>query len=370
MKLQKQPNSPSSAGLLLRLVGLGGGTGGCLAWGGTGGGTSESAEEGAVRDGRGRSSASRETVLGGFDTATAAEEEEDEEEEEEDEEEVEKPSVKFMAPEGGIPSPQLRCFESESSSTHEVAAESRPSEAAQAQLNLSFDASHTPVRSTDTTLEYYDAPLSEEQEGEEGHTAAQDTEEVVTMYIKVLTETEEENSSPTTEQTPLPTSEDVEREEEEMYEEVMESGLEQEGKNEEVQCEKADELDVDLSSKQEEAATLEQEDTSSQNHGNPHLISTAQNPKIICSQVVVPHMTLCLRLVCNQVTETTDSGNEIESQDQTMTATGQEAQSDVTQATEYTEHLNPPGATESTHDLEEELEQSTGPSLNETFDVI
>lgn len=72
-------NSPNSAGLLLRWVGLGGGTGGCLAWGGTGGG-SESAEEA----GRGRSSTMRDTVLGGF--ATATEEEEDEEEEDEDEE--------------------------------------------------------------------------------------------------------------------------------------------------------------------------------------------------------------------------------------------------------------------------------------------
>lgn len=96
IKLQKQQNSPSSAGLLLRLVGLGGGTGGCLAWGGTGGGTSESAEEGAVRDGRGRSSASRETVLGGFDTATAAEEEEDEDEEDEEEDEDEEEGVGFL----------------------------------------------------------------------------------------------------------------------------------------------------------------------------------------------------------------------------------------------------------------------------------
>lgn len=300
-----------------------------------------------------------------------AAEEEEEGEDEDEEEEVEKPGVKFMAPEGGIPSPQLRRFESESSSTHKVAAESSPSEAAQAQLNLSFDASHTPVRSTDTTLEYYDAPLSEEQEGEEGHTAAQDTEEVVTMNINVFTEMEEENSSPTTEQTPLPTSEDVEREEEEIYEEVMESDLEQEAKNEEVQCEKMDELDVELSSKQEDAATLEQEDTSSQNHGNPHLIYPPQSQKNdMLSGCCTSRDTFCLQLVFNQVTESTDSGNEIESQDQTTTAAGLEAQLDATLATEYAEHLNPPAATESTHDLEEELEQSTGPSLNETFDVI
>lgn len=55
-----------------------------MAWGGTGGGVSVSAEEG-----RGGSSAIRETVLGGLATATGAEEEEDEVEEEEDEEEEE-----------------------------------------------------------------------------------------------------------------------------------------------------------------------------------------------------------------------------------------------------------------------------------------
>lgn len=53
-----------------------------MAWGGTGGGVSESAEEGA---GRGGSSAIRETVLGGLATATAAETMEEEEEEEDEE---------------------------------------------------------------------------------------------------------------------------------------------------------------------------------------------------------------------------------------------------------------------------------------------
>ena len=89
IKLQKQmlTNSPSSGRLLFRLVGLGGGTGGCLAWGGTGGGMGESPEEGAARKGRDGSSTIRETVLGGLATAMGVEEEVDEVEEEEDEEE-------------------------------------------------------------------------------------------------------------------------------------------------------------------------------------------------------------------------------------------------------------------------------------------
>lgn len=81
-------NSPSSAALLLRLVGLGGGTGGCLAWGGTGGGVSaESAEGGVVKEARGGSSPIRDTVLGGLATAMGTEDEEEEEEDDEEEEE-------------------------------------------------------------------------------------------------------------------------------------------------------------------------------------------------------------------------------------------------------------------------------------------
>lgn len=71
--------------MLLRLLGLGGGTGGCLAWGGTGGGKTESTEEEVTREGRGGSSISRETVLGGLAMATRAEDEEEEDDEEDEE---------------------------------------------------------------------------------------------------------------------------------------------------------------------------------------------------------------------------------------------------------------------------------------------
>lgn len=101
IKLQKQAaaNSPISAGLLLRLVGLGGGTGGCLAWGGTGGGTSGSAGEV-----RGVSSTIRETVLGGLATATGAEEDEEEEEEDEEDEEEEAGGLLPDSVEGAVSS--------------------------------------------------------------------------------------------------------------------------------------------------------------------------------------------------------------------------------------------------------------------------
>lgn len=201
------------------------------------------------------------------------------EEEEDGDEEEEQPRVKFLPPEGGIPSPQLRCFESESSSIHEVAAETRHSDATQARLSLSFNTSQTSVRSTDTTLEYYDAPLpglSEEQEGEEGRVAAEKEDEVVTVNIKGLNETREpeEEPSPTTEESPPLTSEDVEKEEEEeeakeeeTFEDVMEIGLEEEAKNEEeVQSKVEDEKES--SSEHEDAPTLHQEEISSHNEGN------------------------------------------------------------------------------------------------------
>lgn len=77
--------------------------------------------------------------------------------------------------------------------------------------------------------------------------------------------------------------------------------------------------------------------------------------------------TFCIWLVCNQVTESMDSGTEVECQDQPETAVGQEVQSEATESTEVTEQLKLFGASESKCELEEELEQSTGPSLDAAF---
>uniref|UniRef100_A0A3Q3EH72 AT hook containing transcription factor 1 n=1 Tax=Labrus bergylta TaxID=56723 RepID=A0A3Q3EH72_9LABR len=143
--------------------------------------------------------------------------------EEEEEEEEEQPHVKFLPPEGGIPSPELRCFESEPSSLSEVAAETKP-----LHLSLSFDTSQASLRSTDTTLEFFDAPLSAVQEGEEGH-----------------------DTPPVTE--------------EEIVEEVMEIGLDQEVQNEEVLSENEDKQHAESNSEQEGAALLDHEQLSSLN---------------------------------------------------------------------------------------------------------
>ncbi|KAG7236055.1 hypothetical protein INR49_001457 [Caranx melampygus] len=255
------------------------------------------------------------------------------EEEEDGEGEREQPHVKFLPPEGGIPSPELRCSESESSSVHEVAADTGPSDATQTRLTLSFDTSHnTPVRSTDTTLEYYDAPLlADQEEEEEGHMATEKDEEVVTLNIKPQSEMEEpeEKLSPTTEQTSILTSEYIEEEKEEtkgdeVFENAMEFAIQQEAKTgEDVQSEKED---VELSSKQEDAGTLDHEEIPSDSE------------------------------VCNQVTESIDFGPEVEFDDQPAEATEQDVQ---LEAADLTEHLKPSAAVEPTNELEDELEQST-----------
>lgn len=255
------------------------------------------------------------------------------EEEEDGDEEGEQHHVKFLPPEGGIPSPELRCSESQSSSIHEVAEENRPSDATQARISLSFDTSQTSFQSADVTLEYFDAPLSEDQEGEEGHTATDKEDEVVIVNFK--SPTEEEEPEQTTEQTPLLTSEDAQTEgqelkEDETFEDVMEVGLEQEDKNEEVQSKKEDEQDVGSSGKQEDVAILDQEEIFSHQEG------------------------------FNEITENTDSVPEAESQAQPdNTEEVQDVQSDVAESTELIEHLKPSGSTDPTNDPAEELEQST-----------
>ncbi|XP_008293363.1 protein ELYS isoform X2 [Stegastes partitus] len=256
------------------------------------------------------------------------------EEEEDGDEEGEQPHVKFLPPEGGVPSPQLRNSESESSSIHEVAVETKPSEATQARLSLSFDTSQVSVRSTDTTLEYYDAPVSQDQQGEDG--ATKKIYEIETVDVQ---ETEEDKLI--TEQT-LITPEDTEKEEEEVedgeeevdeetYEDVMETGLEQASRNEdeEVQSPQEDEEDIESDSKQDDVATLDQEETSAHDQ------------------------------VGNQVTESSDSGAEVESQDLPVKTEAQDIQTEPSEFPELTEQTEPSGATETGNEPAEDVEQST-----------
>lgn len=179
------------------------------------------------------------------------------EEEVDVEEEVDRPGVKSAPPESGVPSVEPR-----SSDTTSV--QSRPSEGAPAKLILSFNASQTSVQSTDTTLEYFDAPLSKEQGGEEAPPQTED--DVVTMNIQPPAEQELAEQSPVTsaEQQPLQATEDAAGEEEEDKEEqVVEELMEQRAEDEEeVQSEEAEKQD---------AAAPEQADPLSYSRGRSRL---------------------------------------------------------------------------------------------------
>uniref|UniRef100_A0A668A031 AT hook containing transcription factor 1 n=1 Tax=Myripristis murdjan TaxID=586833 RepID=A0A668A031_9TELE len=200
-----------------------------------------------------------------------------------DEEELEEqPHVKFTPPEGGIPSPQLRGFESESSSFQEITAETRSVGLAlpgsvPARLSLGLETSQASVRSTDTTLEFYDAPLSQDLEKEKEHPCNETDDDVVVMKLAPAEQKEPEpNSLTTTEQNPLLTVADGESEsqdvkEDEASEEEMEIGLEQEGeeeKGERIETEKEDEGDAESSSKSEDGPTVDVEDAEESSHNH------------------------------------------------------------------------------------------------------
>lgn len=137
-----------------------------------------------------------------------AEEEDAEKDEEVVEEEEEHPRVKFLPPDAGVASPQRRRSESEPSSTQEEAAEGNPSAASQIHDSVNFDTSRTSVQSTDTTLEYYDAPLSEDPKGAKAQMLEdEDDDDVVTLNIRPVAEKEPE-SDRTTDQNPDLLSED------------------------------------------------------------------------------------------------------------------------------------------------------------------
>ncbi|XP_061734902.1 protein ELYS isoform X2 [Nerophis ophidion] len=185
--------------------------------------------------------------------------------------EAEQPHVKFITPEGGIPSPQLRCSARQSF----LAETTKPSDPTQTRLSLSFDSRQTSFRSTDTTLEYYDAPLSRDQQEEEEHICADKGDDVVTVNIKFPTDEEEpeQNSLPTSEPAPLMVPNDAESEDKEVevFKEVMAMAVEQENKNKQPVNES--------NTKQENAAVTNLVEAST--HGDHLLILEEQSLPLI-----------------------------------------------------------------------------------------
>lgn len=193
------------------------------------------------------------------------------EEEEDAEEEVEQPGVKFASPEGAVPSLEPRSLDTTSASSHKTSAQSRRSEGAPAKLILSFDTSQTSVRSTDTTLEYYDAPLSKEQDGEEATSQMDDN--VVTVSIQPPAEQEQAQESPVPAAEPLQATEDGEEEEdkeEQIVEEPMEALMVQGDEDVEeaaVQREEVKKQDAEFGSTPPDAAAPQQVDLFSYSRG-------------------------------------------------------------------------------------------------------
>lgn len=190
--------------------------------------------------------------------------------EEDGDEEGEQLHVKFMPPEGGIPSPQLRSSENETSFTFEGPVETNSSDVTQTHIGFTLDTSQVSVRSTDTTLEFYDAPVSEDHEYK---ALEDDDDDVVTLNIKPLTEEDELEEKPeeTAEQTLDLTLDDAEQEEDILKEDkFLEDLMEQEAQDEE-EAESERKNEPDIESNLEDIASLDQEEPSAHLEGSSHL---------------------------------------------------------------------------------------------------
>ncbi|XP_004067431.1 protein ELYS isoform X2 [Oryzias latipes] len=152
------------------------------------------------------------------------------------EEEEEKHRVTFLAPKGGASSQRLRCSESDSSSTNEVAAETSPSAPVSAGFNLSLDTSQVSFQSTNTTLEYFDAD-------EPTNVCTDEDDDVVTVNIKPQMEKEASEINLTVE--------DAEKKEELVKEDTMK-----------ITPEEKSEEEVESSSKTEHVETADHEEPS------------------------------------------------------------------------------------------------------------
>ncbi|XP_054627560.1 protein ELYS [Dunckerocampus dactyliophorus] len=271
-----------------------------------------------------------------------------------DDEEAEQIHVKFMPPEGGIHSPQLRCSVRQSFFTETT----KPSDTTR--HSLSFDTSQTSFRSTDTTLEYYDTPLSGDQQEEKEHICTERADDVVTVNIKFPTDEAEpeQNSLPTTEPALLLVSNDADCQDQELKKDQT--------FEEAAQC-KTNEPDNESSSKQEDAAVIEQEETSSHSgHLSPEAqslpLSTEEDP----SQSEVVESTACITHTnARGDAESTASTHHLNACEDTEAANFIEHMnaSGDTESTTFTEHVKVCGDTEAKPVPTENIEQS--PDLTE-----
>ncbi|XP_019747194.1 protein ELYS isoform X2 [Hippocampus comes] len=303
-----------------------------------------------------------------------------------EDEEPESPHVKFMPPEGGIPSPQLRCSLKESFPIHEAAKLTNPLDATQDQPSLSFDTSQTSFQVTDTTLEYYDA----EEHQEEEHLDTDKEDDVVTVNLKFLGENEpEQNSIPATERASLQLSNDAESEgqelmEEETFEDVMEIAVEQDDDNkeaaecktenqldelggdrenpevidrEQVECKLDNAPDTESGSKEAAVEFIDQEEPSY--HGDELLVAAAETASQPLSFTTEEHPAQSQALESTAILE---HQNACEDGEATKFIQRMNSFGDI-EAAAFTEHAQTCGDTEPADVPAENLEQST--DLNE-----
>ncbi|XP_056134819.1 protein ELYS [Lampris incognitus] len=184
-----------------------------------------------------------------------------------EEEEEEQSVVKFMSPEGCIPSPQMKFSESESCSIRELSSEVKSSgfllpEALPVRLSFGLETSQTTIHSTDTTLEFYDTPQEKEAQP-----SNKDDEEEVVVNRAPAEQQERNDKSLAKEQHLLLTSEDVQSEGQEIKEDKTSDGETEICLGQQVQMSEKEVEEKFLSeSQQEDIETVEEEPGHSQGH--------------------------------------------------------------------------------------------------------
>ncbi|XP_077481821.1 protein ELYS isoform X3 [Stigmatopora argus] len=255
-------------------------------------------------------------------------------------EEADPTHVKLMPPEGGIPSPHLRSSIRELSPIPKEDISTKSQDATQARLSLSFNASQTSFRSTETTLEYFDAPLSYDQQGDGEHINFKKGDDVMVVDNEFSNKKQdsEQNSMPASVLDPLliPNNDkEQELKEEETLENVMEIAVEQVNDDNEPGCKI--ETDMELQGGQNAAVGLldkDEVDCKTDKNKDPEPGIKPEDVDIIDQE-----------LPCHG-DEFLETAPETESQPQPFFSDDTSAQLEVLQSTAILKHLTTHGDTQ------------------------
>lgn len=249
------------------------------------------------------------------------------EEEEDVQEEEPQSNLELLPPKGGRSS--LHLSVSNPPSVHDDSEETKP------QLVSSFETSEMSVRSTDTTLEFYDAPLSEEQENkdeedDDGIVSIKAPVEEESTPQSVLTSAQVEPEAVEPEQE-VPEEEELlvdQHEEDVKFEDINDINSAQEATNEDDEAETVDEeILIKVCTEQEAAMTPTEQDPST--HG--------------CNEVIEAEDVCDLPTVQNEQPCITESAMETKavkaSEDMEVTDLTDEPQPEEEQSADLTEFV-------------------------------